>query len=1138
MQDILGESLKKLKKKRVRRTRMLAILLVLSLIVSLDVFWSLRQPGLTLAGNADCGITEHTHDESCQNGETPCAQIEHVHTVDCYSDETADVESQLDWQQMFADYPFTGNLSTDLVGIAKTQVGYAESKGNFQVDQAGVRHGYTRYGAWYGTPYNHWSATFVSFCLHYAGADPNQFPINSGASSMATQWKALGKYESAGAYTPSIGDLVFFKDNTVGIVSDLLPSSCYVIRGDLDGCVGSLLIPFTDPSIEGWGVIRTTLSLDDMLDISNGPAFFVFDYGSQATHSPMQTFSLRNARTVVDLVDYLNKNNGSYYITLLDIYNHEVPKDDSGNFVVHANTKYKITFTTNSPQGFSPGTYQYQLPDALEIDGGTGEFILTDKTNVGSWEVTDDGLIILNFNQNINNRTDVIISSTMGIYFPLQEEPIDFDGKITVTVEKPREEIVVTEVRKWGIQGSPDNANDPNKADKTDESKLYWTVFIEGNQNSNIPGSVITDQIVLYDWSYQHYYSDADIAAGLRFGASVVNPDNTEENFWHRWTVLPDDPNLTWDENGWTYTMPETVWCELGHEAVLGNENWTYYIEYTSTPEHTNIAGELGYTNTVEVDNQKQEGWGGFTHTEVQAAIFKNGTLVTDTTGAKAIWEIQATIPKKRAGQPADYYWNFTDSIAIVDAAGNPVDYIKNDVKFSKVTANYYGTTINVPYIYDATENDPYALVLYDPWYSGYYDVNQFMILQRCECTADTCPKWQDGCYGWGYTDANGHWHTTSAYCDCWLEEEDTTFTFTYETDATEALAKYNKLGYSIHNKAALANATSYIEANAKVRLPGIVEKKEITSNDYIVKYEITVNESKLTLTDGSPLTIHDEMTDTLAFIKGSLVVKAVDAAGNEVPLQENVDYTAAYDGTGDKKDKNGNTVHTLDIVILRPQPVTYVLNYDTTILVPQEITGGIKYNNSATITLWNRDIMDFSDEKIYADINIAAKSYRVDLLKTSALTGAPLSGATIGLFSEHGGLIVSDITGDDGKLLFQTDITQGIILREHVLYYMQELGAPPGYQLDDTKYWFCFCDKSDTHCETCETLTAQTNAVRIPLEQIGKIPIVNELMQYNLPATGGSGIYPLLLVSVMFIITPLVYGFIRRRKKERRDSG
>ena len=110
----------------------------------MDVFWSLRQPGLTLAGDADCGITEHTHDESCQNGESTCKLIEHIHTIECYSDETADVESQLDWQKMFEDYPFIGNLNKDLVGIAKTQIGYSESKLNFEVNQNGTAVNYSR----------------------------------------------------------------------------------------------------------------------------------------------------------------------------------------------------------------------------------------------------------------------------------------------------------------------------------------------------------------------------------------------------------------------------------------------------------------------------------------------------------------------------------------------------------------------------------------------------------------------------------------------------------------------------------------------------------------------------------------------------------------------------------------------------------------------------------------------------------------------------------------------------------------------------------------------------------------------------------------------------------------------------------
>ena len=147
MQDILAESIRILKRGRARRKRMIAILLVLSLLVSLDVFWILRKPGLTLAGDADCRITEHTHDELCYSQEAPCTLPEHVHTIACYADETADVETQLDWQKMFADYPYTDNLQQDLVGIAKTQVGYRESTENFQVDDSGIRHGYTRYGA-------------------------------------------------------------------------------------------------------------------------------------------------------------------------------------------------------------------------------------------------------------------------------------------------------------------------------------------------------------------------------------------------------------------------------------------------------------------------------------------------------------------------------------------------------------------------------------------------------------------------------------------------------------------------------------------------------------------------------------------------------------------------------------------------------------------------------------------------------------------------------------------------------------------------------------------------------------------------------------------------------------------------------
>ena len=127
--------------------------------------------------------------------------------------------------------------------------------------------------------------------------------------------------------------------------------------------------------------------------------------------------------------------------------------------------------------------------------------------------------------------------------------------------------------------------------------------------------------------------------------------------------------------------------------------------------------------------------------------------------------------------------------------------------------------------------------------------------------------------------------------------------------------------------------------------------------------------------------------------------------------------------------------------------------------------------------------------------------------------------------------MIATETTGLNGMLTFQTNIVHGIILREHVLYYIQEIKAPAGYQLDDTKYWFCFCDKKSDSCQVCDEVLAGLDAVQIPFEQINQIPISNELLKYELPATGGSGIYPLILVSVVFVITPLVYMSIRRRK-------
>jgi hypothetical protein len=244
-----------------------------------------------------------------------------------------------------------------------------------------------------------------------------------------------------------------------------------------------------------------------------------------------------------------------------------------------------------------------------------------------------------------------------------------------------------------------------------------------------------------------------------------------------------------------------------------------------------------------------------------------------------------------------------------------------------------------------------------------------------------------------------------------------------------------------------------------------------------------------------------------------------------------------AYDGTGNETDSSGKKVHVLDIEILYPQPVMYILDYDATLIMPEHITGGVKYGNSATITLWGENIEDYADEKVYADINIAAKSYAVEIGKTCALTNKPLSGATFGLYNAQGGLIASGITNAEGKVRFQTDIAKGIVLQEHVLYYLQEIQPPLAYQLDETKYWFCFCNSTRDSCEECNNILLETDGIRIPFEQVGVVDIVNYPTNVELPGTGGIGTPIYMLCGLILVLGPLVYGFSLRRRYGRRSK-
>ena len=149
-------------------------------------------------------------------------------------------ETEATWRESVASVTREYDWRTDLVAIAQTQVGYAQSEKDFVVDANGDRHAYSRYGAWYGDEYaDDWSAMFIAFCMKYAGIPEEDFPRDDSIKVIKKDLNAKGVLETSDEYEPSRGDVVFFKsgDAKIGIVSKVADAKMDVIYASADGKV-------------------------------------------------------------------------------------------------------------------------------------------------------------------------------------------------------------------------------------------------------------------------------------------------------------------------------------------------------------------------------------------------------------------------------------------------------------------------------------------------------------------------------------------------------------------------------------------------------------------------------------------------------------------------------------------------------------------------------------------------------------------------------------------------------------------------------------------------------------------------------------------------------------------------------------
>lgn len=117
-------------------------------------------------------------------------------------------------------YVNSGNYRADIIGVARTQVGYRETMENK-----------TKYGAWYGLNYQPWCAMFVTWCARQAGI-PKSVIANSAIAEPGPEYFNLD-YKDGKEYTPLPGDIFFTKTfSHTGIVFHADGDYFYTLEGN------------------------------------------------------------------------------------------------------------------------------------------------------------------------------------------------------------------------------------------------------------------------------------------------------------------------------------------------------------------------------------------------------------------------------------------------------------------------------------------------------------------------------------------------------------------------------------------------------------------------------------------------------------------------------------------------------------------------------------------------------------------------------------------------------------------------------------------------------------------------------------------------------------------------------------------
>lgn len=361
----------------------------------------------------DTGYTVHHHTAECYGKVLICGKEEHEHTAACLVNPNAEIDAEYD-----AKTPERTSVdwAQDMVLVARSQLGYTESKAD--VDEDG--NGYTMYADQYYKDkpmvYADWDSTFVAYCLYHAGVPQDIIPQYASISALRGELARMNSEyytdDPQGFASILPGDIVMYKNaegrETIGVVSDAavdeetdLTTALTVISGDVaTGCESD-----GETTIDQVAEVKVALNeVTSFVSVNAAEGYGISDLMGEDEEAK------KVGSNVIDLVDENNELNttafNSFEVSAQYKYG---PKDSdwadiTDDYVFREGDSIRVKGTLSlKPDSFRKDgktlcdtiVWNSGLKLAKELDDG----VLTDPEGnvVGTLKVTEDGVATIYF---------------------------------------------------------------------------------------------------------------------------------------------------------------------------------------------------------------------------------------------------------------------------------------------------------------------------------------------------------------------------------------------------------------------------------------------------------------------------------------------------------------------------------------------------------------------------------------------------------------------------------------------------------------------------------------------------------------------------------------------------------------------